>query len=251
MLSLSVVAADSTGERLDRSTVGRMAEGRTYWRSADEDEAMQDAHGFVWKAMLDTVDVDLAGKRILDAGCNRGGFLYLLADSCGIAEGCGYDPASGAVADARRLTGQRPLHFEVGDSVPAGWGSFDVAFSHEVLYLLHDVRSHANAIFDALVPGGSYYAVIGVHTGSPLMADWHRDNAEELQLPKLYSIDEVAGVFGAAGFDVAGARLKMGFVPASGHNSSERAASSPAPQLAKWIEYYNDHKLLMRCTRPF
>jgi len=38
---------------------------------------MQDAHGFVWKAMLDTVDVDLAGKRALDVGCNRGGLLCL------------------------------------------------------------------------------------------------------------------------------------------------------------------------------
>ena len=69
----------------------------SYWRGAVEDEAMQDEHGFIWEAMLDTIDVDLTGKRVLDAGCNRGGFLRLLADAVGIAEGYGYDPASGAV----------------------------------------------------------------------------------------------------------------------------------------------------------
>lgn len=230
-----------------------MAEGKLYWRGAAEDEAMQDAHGFVWKAMLDTIDVDLAGTRVLDAGCNRGGFLCLLSDACGIAEGRGYDPAAGAIDDARRLAGPRPLHFEVADSVPRGWDTFDVAFSHEVLYLIHDLSAHADAIFEALTPGGAYYAVMGVHAESPLMADWHRAHMEELQLPNLYSIDEVAGVFGASGFEVAGARLKIGFVPASGHTSSDRAGTPPvsaAPDLLRWIEYYNDYKLLMRCKRP-
>jgi predicted rRNA methylase YqxC with S4 and FtsJ domains len=48
-----------------------------YWQGAAADEAMQDEHAFLWKAMLETIDVDLAGKRVLDAGCNRGGFLRL------------------------------------------------------------------------------------------------------------------------------------------------------------------------------
>ena len=79
-----------------------------YWRSAPEDEAMQDEHAFIWQAMLETIDMDLNGLRVLDAGCNRGGFLRLLVDTRGIAVGCGYDPASGAIADARRLAGERP-----------------------------------------------------------------------------------------------------------------------------------------------
>ena len=29
---------------------------------------MQDAHSFVWLAMLDTINTDLAGKRVLDVG---------------------------------------------------------------------------------------------------------------------------------------------------------------------------------------
>ena len=214
-----------------------------YWRSAAEDEAMQDEHGFVWLAMLDTIDVDLVEKRVLDAGCNRGGFLRLLVDKCGIAEGFGYDPATGAVDDAMRLVGDRPLHFEAADSVPTGWNNFDVAFSHEVLYLLHDLSSHAGAIFDALAPGGIYYAVMGVHTGSPLMAEWHSDNAVELHLPQLYDIDDVVATFGAAGFDASAARLALRFVPAASHGHHEGS------RLFDWLKYYHDQKLLLRFSR--
>src|SRR5207248_6325878 len=120
-----------------RSSVSAMS--GAYGRGAAADEAMQDEHGFIWLAMLETIDVDLAGKRVLDAGCNRGGFLRLLADRSGIAEGWGFDPAAGAIADARRLAGERRLTFEAADAVPAGWRDFDVAFSHEVLYLLDDL----------------------------------------------------------------------------------------------------------------
>lgn len=227
-----------------------MTEFPSYWRSAAEDEAMQDEHAFVWKAMLDTIDIAVAGKRVLDAGCNRGGFLCFLCDQYEIAEGRGYDPAAAAIDDARRLAGRRPLSFEVADTVPAGWRSFDVAFSHEVLYLLHDLSAHAEAIFEALAPGSSYYAVIGVHAASPLMAEWHRAHSDELQLPELYTLDEVVGVFGAAGFEVAAARLNIGFVPAPSAASTVARPGHTSPDLLGWLEYYNDHKLLMRCTRP-
>lgn len=215
----------------------------TYWMSAAEDETMQDDHGFIWKAMLDTIDVDLEGARVLDAGCNRGGFLRLLADRCGIAEGLGYDPASGAVEDARELAGDRALRFESADTVPAGWDDFDVAFSHEVLYLLHDLAAHARALFEALKPGGVYYAVIGVHAGSPRMADWHRRNAEELHLPRLYTIDEVMDVFRTAGFGAEASRLAMRFVPAVGHGHDHG-------QMLDWLDYYYQQKLMLRFQRP-
>jgi SAM-dependent methyltransferase len=213
----------------------------TYWRGAAEDAAMQDEHGFIWLAMLDTIDVDLAGKRVLDAGCNRGGFLRLLADRCAIAEGFGYDPAAGAVEDARRLAGERPLRFEAADTVPTGWGGFDVAFSHEVLYLLHDLPAHAAAIFGALAPGGVYYAVLGMHASSPLMVEWHAANAAEMDMPELYAIDDVVARFKAAGFEAAASRLAMRFVPAVGHLHDRR--------LLDWLDYYYDQKLLLRFSR--
>jgi SAM-dependent methyltransferase len=210
---------------------------RTYWQGAAADEAMQDDHAFIWSAMLETIDIALAGRRVLDAGCNRGGFLRLLADRRGIAEGFGYDPALGAIEDARRLAGERPLRFEAADTVPTGWRGFDAVFSHEVLYLLHDLPGHARAIFDALAPGGAYYAVMGVHAASPLMAKWHHANIEELHLPRLYDIDEVIAVFNAAGFHAAAARLAVGFVPTAGH------AHHGEGRLLDWLDYYCDQKL--------
>ena len=216
---------------------------RTYWRSAAEDETMQDEHGFIWRAMLDTIDVDLVGRRVLDAGCNRGGFLRLLVDRHAIAEGYGYDPAAGAIEDARRLTGERPLRFEASDTVPTGWDGMDAAFSHEVLYLLPDLAAHARAVFAALRPGGVYYAVIGVHRGSPLMAAWHAEVAEELRLPHLYDIDDVVATFRGAGFDAYAARLAMGFVPASGHGHDNRS------RLLDWLDYYYDQKLMLKFSR--
>jgi SAM-dependent methyltransferase len=217
---------------------------QTYRQDAAADEAMQADHAFVWEAMLETIDSDLVGKRVLDAGCNRGGFLRLLADERGIAAGFGYDPASGAIEDARRLAGTRPLQFEVADTVPRGWRDFDVALSHEVLYLLHDLPGHARAMFGALMAGGVYYAVMGVHAASPLMAEWHRANVDELQLPELYDIDDVVAIFQAAGFNAAAARLAIGLVPAASHGHH-----GPG-RLIDWLDYYRDQKFLLRFTRP-
>jgi SAM-dependent methyltransferase len=218
----------------------------SYWRGAAEDEAMQDEHGFIWEAMLRTIGIDLAGRRVLDAGCNRGGFLRLLADSAGIAEGYGYDPASDAITDARRLTGTRPLVFEAAHTVPEGWRGFDVAFSHEVLYVLKDLVTHAADLFAALTPGAPYFAVIGVHAGSPMMSAWHAQRAAELDLPRLYDLDEVAEVFAGAGFSVAVAQLEFGFVPVSAH----RHAHDDPGDLLAWLHYYTREKVLLRCTRP-
>jgi SAM-dependent methyltransferase len=211
-----------------------------YWQTRAEDAAMQDEHGFVWRAMLDTIDADVIGKKVLDAGCNRGGFLRLLCSECRIAGGYGYDPASGAIHDARRLADDLPLVFEVGETVPADWDGFDVAFSHEVLYLIHDLAAHAEAIHQALVPGGAYYATMGVHAAAPAMAEWHERNAHRLNLPTLYALDDVIGSFAAVGFEAAVARLKVDFIPASGH-----AASFPAS-----LEYFYDHKVMLRFARP-
>ena len=218
----------------------------SYWRGAAEDEAMQDEHGFIWRAMLDTVDIDLRGLRVLDIGCNRGGFLRLLVDHAGITEGRGYDPAAGAVDDARRLAGGRPLTFETAATVPPGWTGFDAAFSHEVLYLLPDLAAHAAATIDALAPGAPYFAVMGVHAASPLMSAWHASAASELGLPKLYEPDEVVDAFAGAGFDVSVSRLRIGFVPVTG----ARGGHEHRRDLMGWLDYYGRDKLFFRFTRP-
>jgi hypothetical protein len=81
---------------------------------------------------------------------------------------------------------------------------------------------------------------MGVHAAAPTMADWHGRNAERLHLPPLYALDDVIGSFAAVGFEPAVSRLNVGFIPASGH-----ARSFPAD-----LEYYYDHKLLLRFEKP-
>jgi SAM-dependent methyltransferase len=218
-----------------------------YWRGAAEDEAMQEEHGFLWRALLDTIDIDLAGRRVVDAGCNRGGFLRLLVDESGIAEGFGYDPAPGAIQDARRLAGQRPLTFETADAVPTGWAEFHAAFSHEVLYLLDALASHAAATFAALKLGAPYFAVMGVHAGSRMMSSWHSSAASELALPRLYDLDEVVDAFDGAGFEVSVARLQMRFVPVL----ERRGGHEHRRGLMDWLDYYGRDKVLFRFTRPY
>ena len=115
-----------------------------------------------------------------------------------------------------------------------------MAFSHEVMYLIADMRAHAESVHEALVPGGSYYAVMGVHATSPLMLQWHQVHAAELGLPPLHDPDGVAASFAAAGFEVAVSRLHIGFVP----------IPAQAPRVLEWLEYYNEKKLLFRFTRP-
>jgi SAM-dependent methyltransferase len=207
---------------------------------------MQDEHGFIWIALLEMAGPALAGTKVLDVGCNRGGFLRLMADRADIAHGFGYDPAAGAIEDARRLAGARPLTFEVATTVPEGWSGFDAAFSHEVLYVLHDLASHARTLFGSLVDGGSYLATMGVHADSPLMVAWHGEQAAELDLPGPYRLEEVADVFEDAGFDVAIGRLPMRFVPVHAHRSDTHADV----RLSSWLDYYYRDKVVFRFTKP-
>jgi SAM-dependent methyltransferase len=131
----------------------------------------------------------------------------------------------------------------MSSSVPEVWSGLDVAFSHEVLYLLPDLAPHAVAIHRCLRPGGVYFAVMGVHTGSALMVEWHRANREDLRLPPLYDVDDVIATFRRAGLDASVARLAIRFVPCTGRGHDHEVRS------LDWLAYYHDHKLLLRFTR--
>jgi hypothetical protein len=85
--------------------------------------------------------------------------------------------------------------------------------------------------------------VLGVHTGSPLMAKWHGANRERLQLPPLYDVDEVIATFRRAGFEASMARLAIRFVPTAGRGHQHEGRP------LDWLAYYHDQKLMLRFAR--
>ena len=199
---------------------------------------MQEEHGFLWRVMLDTIDTDLVGRRVLDAGCNRGGFLRLLVDESRIGEGYGYDPASGAIEDARRLAGLRPLTFEPPTPCPPD-GSSSTPPSV--------TRFSTCCTTWPPTPTSSPRRV----TGAELRRDGRprrephdvgvaRSVARELALPRLYDLDEVVEVFEGAGFEVSVARLPMRFVPVS----AGRGGHEHRRDLMGWLDYYERDKVL-------
>jgi hypothetical protein len=117
-----------------------------------------------------------------------------------------------------------------------------VAFSHEVLYLLPDLQTHARAIEHCLRPGGVYFAVMGVHTRSPLMVEWHDANAEKLGLPPLYDVDDVITTFSDNGFETSVGHLAIGFVPMTGLGHHGEGG------VLDWLAYYSNDKILFRFT---
>jgi hypothetical protein len=88
-----------------------------------------------------------------------------------------------------------------------------------------------------------YFAVMGVHTGSELMVEWHAANREELRLPPLYDIDDVVATFRRTGFDASVARLAIRFVPTPGRGHHREG------RLLDWLAYYHDQKLMLRFAR--
>lgn len=207
---------------------------------------MAAGHGPIWRRMIELVEErDLTGRTVLDYGCNQGGFLRLLHALRPFARGLGLDIATASVARAEALKGDLPLQYAVlGDLAP--WtGAFDLAFSHEVVYLVPDLDAHAADIARLLRPGGVYYAVTGCHTDSPLWPRWRELIPRISNLPvQDRSIGDYAEAFRGAGLAVSVRRLGFdGYVPA-------RAASEWYPSLADQLDYLANTKMVFRIVRP-
>jgi 2-polyprenyl-3-methyl-5-hydroxy-6-metoxy-1,4-benzoquinol methylase len=218
-----------------------MTSAREFWFDEETDRQLEPEHRFVWETMLDTVDVDLTGTKVLDIGCNAGGFLRMVADRSGVKAGFGYDPAWRPIEMANADRGDRPLTYAAADHRPTDWTDFDVAFSHEVLFCIQDLGAHARDIFDGLRPGGRYYAVMGTHSRNPQMAEFHAEVRERLGLPdRVYAIEDVIGAFAGAGFEPHVGRMPFRFLPQLVLGDDAGAA----------LDYYARHKLMFKFVRP-
>lgn len=186
------------------------------WDDCEGEMSMEEGHGPSWEAFINHLAEDsFEGKSLLDFGCNRGGFLRALYKRKPFAKALGVDIALDSVQDAEARKGNIPAEYKHNDALADYKGAFDFAFSHEVVYLIPDLKAHAKEIYDSLKPGGVYYVAIGEYTDNPLWERWYKTVSEFSPVPpQNYSLQDMAEAFGESGFDVSVRRMVCdGFLP--------------------------------------
>lgn len=168
-----------------------------------EESGMEIDHLESWQHMIGLIDTDLSGKSVFDFGCNQGGFLRELYKNKPFANGFGVDVARKSIAVANSNKGSLPLNYAATADLNDIKETFDVAFSHEVLFLLPDLKKHAQDMRKHLNNGGVYYIVTGCYRENPYYAGW-RKYLEEGSSLKTYDhgINEIVSAFSETGFTV-------------------------------------------------
>ena len=156
---------DDVSKRLERTGVGEASFFLNYGYLSVRDGTADEARHAVPDGVFNPSSVrlayelvgptDLAGKRVLDVGCGRGGTVALLAERFG-AEVVGVDLAPEAVAFCRRAHRHPDVRFEVGDAehLPVEDASFDVVTNVESSHTYPDVRAFLTEVRRVLRPGG-------------------------------------------------------------------------------------------------
>lgn len=216
---------------------------KTWANSQKEEDAMVEGHSQLWRTMIGHVqEKNLQGRTVLDFGCNQGGFLRMLYSLNPFARGVGVDIALQSVARANEYNPGLPVQYESAEWLADKQSLFDLAFSHEVIYLLPDLADHARQIARALKPGGVYYAATGCHTDNPLWPEWHKIISEysNISVPH-YSLNDYVRAFAESGFSVS---LRP-FAPQEFINyGGEDDKYYPTP--ADKLTYYYRDKILFR-----
>ena len=135
------------------------------------------------------------------------------------------------------------MNFETPDALdnPKMRNVYDVAFSHEVLYLLPDLNAHAAQMYECLKQNGVYYAAIGCHTDQPQWDEWVSLISSYSNVPvQSYSLDDYANAFIDQGFKASVQPFQLsGFFPLKQNNPY-------FPRIADTLRYYESDKVLFR-----
>ncbi|MFK0292489.1 class I SAM-dependent methyltransferase [Streptomyces sp. NPDC090442] len=148
-------------ERLDRSAdSARVNDYDSFAEaySADNERSLVNAY-YARPAMLDLAG-DVAGRRILDAGCGSGPLSAALRDRGAVVTGI--DASAGMLTLARRRLGDdADLHqVDLRDRLPFGDGAFDDVVSSLVLHYLEDWGPTLAELRRVLRPGGRLIASV-------------------------------------------------------------------------------------------
>ncbi|HVM06613.1 MAG TPA: SDR family NAD(P)-dependent oxidoreductase [Acidimicrobiales bacterium] len=156
---------DDVSKRLERTGVGEASFFLNYGYVSRGDGSADEARHAVPDGVFNPSSVrlafelvgpvDLAGKRVLDVGCGRGGNVALLAERFG-ADAVGVDLAPEAVAFCRRAHRHQNVRFEVGDAehLPVDDASFDAVTNVESSHTYPDIRAFLAEVRRVLRPGG-------------------------------------------------------------------------------------------------
>lgn len=114
--------------------------------------------GFARRLSMITRELDLSGKKILDAGAGEGVWLDQFAKLTEPKNVFGSDIDPELVAEARQdsLIPSENIVVSAAESLPWEEGFFDVVFSNEVLEHVEDDRQAVEETFRVLKPGGSF-----------------------------------------------------------------------------------------------
>ncbi|WP_147112333.1 bifunctional 2-polyprenyl-6-hydroxyphenol methylase/3-demethylubiquinol 3-O-methyltransferase UbiG [Tateyamaria sp. syn59] len=218
----------------------------TWSKDPSEEDGMTHEHAWIWREMIRCIPhSDLSDKRILDIGCNQGGFLRMLYDTYPFAAGTGVDLARDRIALAEAAKGSRPLTYLATPTLTDAGQNFDLAFSHEVIYLISDLEHHAKQVITLLAPGGRYDAVTCCHADNPLWKHWRAKikTFSNIEVPS-HSVAQITQAFRTAGFEVSVSRfLAQTPIPAEG-------PSDYFPSDLARIDTYCTWKLCFSCHRP-
>lgn len=196
--------------------MGQHAENVETWDSLEGEESMAEGHEPAWKALISYVqEQSFADKRVLDFGCNRGGFLKVLHQVLPYKDALGVDIAEESIAYANEHKGSVPCEYAHSRVLAEKKDAFDIAFSHEVVYLLPDLQAHAREMASVLKRGGVYYLAIGEYAENPLWERWKKTVSEFSPVaPQTYSLQDIALAFQQNGFKVSVRRMAVdGFLP--------------------------------------
>lgn len=217
----------------------------TWWRSATDEVDMELDHAYLWRHVIASIpEQNLSEACVMDYGCSRGGFLQTLYHNRPFRRGIGVDIAETSLAAARQRHIGTPMVFITPDQMPAYAGEVDIAFSHEVIYLLPDLAAHAAGVAETLRDSGVYYATIGCHTANPLWSKWRDLIAATSHLPVYdYSLDDYAKSFWQAGLQVSMKSFAYDdFVLMKPENSY-------FPSVADSLEYHTAVKTIIRARK--
>lgn len=215
------------------------------WSKVPECEnSMAEDHAPFWRCMISHIDEkNLTSKNVLDFGCNQGGFLQMLYTCMPYYFGVGVDIAAERITQATAANPNLPIHYGSPDLLETKPAFFDLAFSHEVLYLIPDLDRHARQMFASLKAGCPYYAAIGCHTDNPQWKRWLEIIKSYSNVAvQNYSLDDYADVFQRNGFQVSARKMNTpGFIRLA-------QSSDCFPKVKDRLDYHSDHKILF-CFR--